>query len=90
MQNKVIDSPGSNMHLSLTRDALLVPIIERGYFEQSWCSSLMKTLRGRQYSFKEQTQFKMLNKVLDPLASNINDSLPQATLCLPFTCMGQF
>jgi hypothetical protein len=24
---------------------------------------------------KEQTQFTMLNKVLDPLASNINDSL---------------
>jgi hypothetical protein len=31
----------------------------------------MKTLRGRQYSFKQETQIKLQNKVLGPLASNI-------------------
>jgi hypothetical protein len=48
----------------------------------------MKTLKNIQYSFKQLTQFTVLNKVLDPLASNINDSLTQATLHLTFTCMG--
>jgi hypothetical protein len=50
----------------------------------------MKILRGRQYSFKQQAQFTMLTMVLDPLASNINDSLTQTTLHLPFTSMGRF
>jgi hypothetical protein len=48
----------------------------------------LKALRIRQYSFKELTQFKVPNKELDYLASNINDSGTQATL--PFTCMGRF
>jgi hypothetical protein len=50
----------------------------------------MKTLRARQYSFKQQTQIKLQNKVLDPLASNINDSITEATLNFPFSCMGPF
>jgi hypothetical protein len=50
----------------------------------------MKTLRDRQYSFKDQTQIQLQNKVLGPLASNINDSLTEATLHLPFSCMGPF
>jgi hypothetical protein len=62
--------------------------LEREDFAQKWYSSPMKTLRGRKYSFKEQTQFTIENKVLDPLVSNINDSLTQASLHLPFTCMG--
>jgi hypothetical protein len=33
----------------------------------------METLRSKQYSFKEQAEFTMLNKLLEPLASNIND-----------------
>jgi hypothetical protein len=41
--------------------------LERGVFAQSWCSSPMKTLIVRQYYFKQQTQFKMQNNVLDPL-----------------------
>jgi hypothetical protein len=45
----------------------------------------MTTLSVRQYSIKKLTQFTMLNKVLDPLASNINDSLTRATVFLPFT-----
>jgi hypothetical protein len=50
----------------------------------------MKTLRDRQHSFKDQTQIQLQNKVLGPLASNINDSLTEATLHLPFSCMGPF
>jgi hypothetical protein len=50
----------------------------------------MKTLRGRQYSFKQQTQIKLQNKVLGTLASNINDSLTEAALHLPFSFMGSF
>jgi hypothetical protein len=34
-QNKVIDPSVSNIHLSLTRDAVLVPFIEKGDFAQS-------------------------------------------------------
>jgi hypothetical protein len=50
----------------------------------------MKTLRGRQYSFKQQTQIKLQNKVLGPFASNVNDSLTEATLPVPFSCIGPF
>jgi hypothetical protein len=50
----------------------------------------MKALRGRQYSFKQQTDIKLQNKVLGPLASNMNDSLTEATLHVPFSCIGPF
>jgi hypothetical protein len=50
----------------------------------------MRKLRGRQYSFKQETQIKLPNKVLGPLASNMNDSLIEATLHFPFSCMGTF
>jgi hypothetical protein len=46
----------------------------------------MKMLRGRQYSFKQQTQIKLQSKVLGPHASKMNDSLTEATLQLPFSC----
>jgi hypothetical protein len=32
-------------------------------------------MRGRQYSFKEHTEFTILTKLLDPLVSNMKDSL---------------
>jgi hypothetical protein len=57
-------------------------------FSQSWCSSTRKTLRGQQYSLKQQTQYKLQKKVLAPLASNIIVSLTLATLHRPFSCMG--
>jgi hypothetical protein len=47
----------------------------------------MKTLTGRQYSFKPQTQIKLQNKFLDPLASKINGSLTRPTALLSFTCV---
>jgi hypothetical protein len=40
--------------------------------------------------FEELQCFYTQNKVPGPLASNINDSLPEATLHLPFSCMGPF
>jgi hypothetical protein len=45
---------------------------------------LVKILAGRQYSFKQLTEFTMLKRLLDPLASNISDSLTRATVLLPF------
>jgi hypothetical protein len=45
----------------------------------------MTTWRGRHYSFKEQTEFTMINKILDTFPSNIKDSLLIATVLLPFT-----
>jgi hypothetical protein len=50
----------------------------------------MKKMRGRQYSFTQQTQIKPQNKALGPLASIMNHSLKEATLQLPLSCMGQF
>jgi hypothetical protein len=43
----------------------------------------LKTLRVRQYSLKQVTQFNMLNKVLDPLACNTYGSLTGETVLLP-------
>jgi hypothetical protein len=50
----------------------------------------MKTMRGRQYSLTQQTQIKPQNKALGPLASNMNDSLTEATLHFAFSCMCPF
>jgi hypothetical protein len=78
--NTVLDPLASNTSDSLRRDSVLLHSLQRGCFTQSWCSSPMKMLRGRQYSFNQKTQFTRLNKLLDPLASNINDSLTRATV----------
>jgi hypothetical protein len=64
--------------------------LEWGDFAKRWCSSPMKTLRGKQYSFKELTEFTILNKFLDPLPSNIGNCVTRATVLLPFTCRGPF
>jgi hypothetical protein len=37
---------------------------------------------------RQETQFKLQNKFLGPLTSNMNDSLTESTLHLPFSCMG--
>jgi hypothetical protein len=49
--------------------------LEWGDSAQRWCCSSRKALRGIQYSLKEQTEFNILTKLLDPLVSNIKDSL---------------
>jgi hypothetical protein len=50
----------------------------------------MKTLRGRQYSLKQQTQMKLQENLVGPLASNMNVSLTEDTLHLPFSCIWPF
>jgi hypothetical protein len=40
---------------------------------------------SRQYSLKQQTQIKLQNKVLGPVASNMNASLTEATVQLPLS-----
>jgi hypothetical protein len=59
--------------------------LERSSFAQSLCSSHLKTLTGRQYSFQKETQFSKGNNVLNPPAANINGFLTRYTLLLPFT-----
>jgi hypothetical protein len=86
--NKVLNPLASHIHRFLRRATVFLHSLERGYFAESWCSSPMKTLRGRQNSFQKITQFTMLSNLPDPLASNINHCLPQATLSLPCTCEG--
>jgi hypothetical protein len=39
---------------------------------------------------KEQTEFTILTNLLDPLVSNIKDSLTNAAVFLPFTFMRRF
>jgi hypothetical protein len=88
--NKVRDRLASIIKCSITRDTVLLPFILRGLFCTKVISPTMRTLRGRQYSFKQLTQFTMLKKVLGCLASNINDSLTRATVLLPFTWIWWF
>jgi hypothetical protein len=83
--NNVLVPPASNLDICPKEIECFLHSLERGYLAQSWCSSPMKTLRGRQYSIKQLTQFTVLGKVLDRLASNINDSLTRDTVLLPFT-----
>jgi hypothetical protein len=90
MTNKVIDPLAYNINDFLRRATVFLHLLERGFFAQNWCSSLMKMVRGRQYTFQKLTQFTMLNKMLDPLYSNIDDSLTRGTVLLPFTRMGWF
>jgi hypothetical protein len=65
--------------LSLVRDIL-----------EMFCSSPMKTLRGRQYSFTQLTQFTMLNKLVAPFLSNMYDSLTRSTVLLPIPLRALF
>jgi hypothetical protein len=82
----VLDSLSSNINDFLRRATVFLHSLERGYFGQNCCSSAVKTL-SRHYSFKQQTQFTILNKVLDPLASTIIDSLKQAAVLFTFIWM---
>jgi hypothetical protein len=65
--------------LSLVRDSL-----------EMLCSSPMKTLRGKQHSFTQLTQFTMLKKVAAPFVSHMNDSLTSSTVLLPIPLRGLF
>jgi hypothetical protein len=90
LQNKVLDPPTSTIHLSLTRDEVLVPFTCKSQFCTKVRYSIMKTLRDRHFSLKQQTQFTMIHKVLDTLASNINDFFRRATVFLHSLERGYF
>jgi hypothetical protein len=90
MLSLLLDLLPPNISGFLRRATVLLYTLEIGYLAQSRCSSPMKTMRGRQYSLTQQTQIKPQNKALGPLASNMNDSLIEATLHFPFSCMGTF
>jgi hypothetical protein len=75
MLNKVQDPLACKINPSLTKAAMLLPFTWIGWLTQRWCWSSRKTLRGIQYSFKEQTEFTILTMLLDPLVSNMKDSL---------------
>jgi hypothetical protein len=53
----------SNIYDFLIRAIVFLHSFERGCYAQSWCSSPMKTLTGRQRSFQMLTQLTMLNTV---------------------------
>jgi hypothetical protein len=76
---KFLDPLVSNIMDSLTKTAVLFPFTCMWWFAQWWCSSPLETLRGREYSLKQHTQFTMLKMVLNHLASNINDFHRRAT-----------
>jgi hypothetical protein len=80
MLKKLLDPLASNINDSLARDAVLHPFTWMWCFCKKVMFSPMKTLRGRHFSLKQQTQFTMLSTVLDSLASNINDFLRRAAV----------
>jgi hypothetical protein len=83
----VLNSLACINHCFLTRETGLLPFTWRGFFAQRWGSSSRKSLRHRHYSFIHPTQFMMQIEVLDPLTSNIKDSITRATELLLFTSM---
>jgi hypothetical protein len=85
MLNKVQDPLFCNINASLTRFAVLLPFTWNRWFCTKVMLFIQETLRGTQYSFKEQTEFTILTKLLDPLFSNIKDSLTKTAVFLPFT-----
>jgi hypothetical protein len=55
-----------------------------GRFSNKVMLLIQETLRGKQYSFIEQTEFTILTMLLDPLVSNIEDALTKTAVSLPF------
>jgi hypothetical protein len=90
MLSLLLDLLPPNVSGFLRWATVLLYSLEIGYLAQSWYSSPMKTMRGRQYSLTEQTQIKLKNNSLGLLASIMNHSLTEAILQLPFSWMGPF
>jgi hypothetical protein len=88
--NNVLEPPASSLDICLQEIEYFFHSLERVYLAQRWYSSHFKTLRERQYSFKKLTQFKVLNKVLDPLSCNVRGSLTSHTVFLPIIERGNF
>jgi hypothetical protein len=64
--------------------------LEWGDLTQRWYCSSRKTLRGTQYSFKEQTEFTIVTEFLDHLGSNIKDSLRKLQVFSHLLVCGDF
>jgi hypothetical protein len=90
MLNNVLDPLPSNINGFIRRTTVFLLSFERRYLAQSLCFSPRITLRCRPYSYNQLTEFRMLNKVLGPLACNIYGSLRRETVLLPFTCKWLF
>jgi hypothetical protein len=90
LEKKVLDPSAANIHSSLTSDAVLVPFIWKRWLAIKVMVFTHEINECKKHSFKQLTQFTVLNKVLDPVSSNINDSLTRATVFVPFTWMGWF
>jgi hypothetical protein len=70
MLSKVQGPLAYNINASHTRAALFSHSLEWGDSAERRYWSPRKTLRGTQYSFKEQTEFTILTMLVDPLLSN--------------------
>jgi hypothetical protein len=82
MINKILDTFPSNIKDSLLIATVLLPFTLKELFCKNVMFSPMKTLRGRHYSLKQQTQFTMLKKGIAPLASIIKGSITRDTVLL--------
>jgi hypothetical protein len=86
--NNVPEPLSCNLCGSPARHTVILPFIESGNLAPKGCSSHYQTVRGRWPSFWNFTLLTLLHKVLDPLASNINNFLPRASELLPFSSKG--
>jgi hypothetical protein len=84
MQKKVKSPLAYNTNASLTELQCFSHSLEWGDSAERWCCSSRKTLKGRQYFLIVQTEFTILTMLLDPLFSNIKDSLRKTAVFLPF------
>jgi hypothetical protein len=75
MLNKVKGPLACNANASLAEQQCFSHSLEWGDSAERWVWSSRKTLRVTQYPLKEQTEFTILTKLLDPLVSNMKDSL---------------
>jgi hypothetical protein len=69
---------------------VLLPFTWMELFCTKWCSSHLKSLRSRQYSFHKLTQFSQENNVLDPPASYIQGFFTRDTLVHSLTWRSNF
>jgi hypothetical protein len=90
MVNKVLDPLDPNMNDSLTRATGSLSlhmnwvILQKGDVPHSWQHWEVGITPFN------STQLTVISKVIDPLASNIDDSLKRATALLPFTRIWSF
>jgi hypothetical protein len=75
MISKVQGPLACNINVSLTELQCFSHSHEWGYSAERWCCFSRKTVRSRQNSFKDQTEFTILTMLLDPLVSYIKDYL---------------